>query len=342
MSGTPRRHHCRGIRRAGGVYPAAMILLASDVRPPRGGGDDPLLRLAAETGADGIHLGGRLRPRAARRGWPASALRVGVGVASLALPLPERPLPAGRRLPRLAAHARDEREAAIALALRGLEAAAPVGARLALLDFGEVALAVRPGELGARLRARARWTRTNPGTGCCAAAVAERRARADELGDACRWALERLVRAAERAGVTLALPVGATPWQVPSPREARLLVDAFAGAPLGLVWDPGRLSVLAALGLAISDERLRALAEAAVLAMENDAVGIEAGFLPGLGERDARVAARRGAGVGAAHRHRPARRDRRRGRRRDRARRVRAEIPGNFCWPARDARCYVF
>jgi hypothetical protein len=69
------------------------------------------------------------------------------------------------------------------------------------------------------------------------------------------------------------------------------LVGAFAGAPLGLVWDPGRLSVLAALGLAISDDRLRALATGAVLAIENDAVGIEAGYLPGLGERDARVAA---------------------------------------------------
>ena len=49
--------------------------------------------------------------------------------------------------------------------------------------------------------------------------------------------------------------------------------------------------MLAALGLAISDDRLRALAEAAVLALENDAVGIESGYLPGLGERDARVAA---------------------------------------------------
>jgi hypothetical protein len=78
---------------------------------------------------------------------------------------------------------------------------------------------------------------------------------------------------------------------VPSPREARLLADAFAGAPVGLAWDPGRLSVLAALGLAIGDDRLRALAETAVLALEHDAVGIEAGYLPGLGERDARVAA---------------------------------------------------
>jgi len=266
-----------------------MILLASDLRPPRAGGEDPLLRLAADAGADGIHLGGGCDLELVGR-VATSAIRVGVGVASLALPLPERPLSAGRRLPRLSAHARDEREAAIALALEGLDAAAPVGARLALLDFGEVPLTVRPGEL-ARAFARGEMDEDEPGERVLAAAVAERRSLGDALGDACRWSLERLLRAAERAGVTLALPIGATPWQVPSPREAGLLGDGFAGAPLGLVWDPGRLSVLAALGLAISDDRLRALAHEAKAMVENDAVGIEAGYLSGLGERNARVAA---------------------------------------------------
>jgi hypothetical protein len=270
-------------------YSRFVIFLASDLRSPRGDGGEALLRLAAETGADGLHLagGGDLAGQAR---LAADALRLGLGVPSLALPLPERPLGPGRRLPRLAAHARDEREAAITLALQGLEAAAPVGARLAVLDFGEVTLATRAGEL-ARAFARAEMEEDEPGGRLLARLLAERRSRADELGDAARWALERLLRAAERAGMTLALPVGATPWQAPSPREARLLVEAFAGAPLGLVWDPGRLSALAALGLAISDERLRGLAETAALAIENDAVGIDAGYLPGLGERDARVAA---------------------------------------------------
>src|SRR4051812_43610250 len=230
-----------------------MVLLASDVRPPRAGGEDPLLRLAADAGADGLHFAGGCDLELLGR-LATSAIRLGLGVGSLTLPLPERPLPGGRRLPRLSAYARDEREAAIALALAGLEAAAPVGARLALLDFGEVTLTVRPGEL-ARAFARAEMDEDEPGDGVRAAAVAERRARGDALSDACRWSLERLLRVAERAEVTLALPIAATPWQVPSPREAGMLVDAFAGASLGPVWDPGRLSVLAALGLTISDER---------------------------------------------------------------------------------------
>src|SRR5262249_36060911 len=154
--------------------------------------------------------------------------------------LPERPLGSGRRLPRLAAHARDEREAAIALARQGLEAAAPVGARFALLDFGEVTLAGRAADL-ARAFARAEMGDGGGGARLRAGARAGRGARGEERGDACRWALERLLRAAERVGVTLVLPVAATPWQVPSPREARGMVDAFAGAPLGLCWDPARL-----------------------------------------------------------------------------------------------------
>jgi hypothetical protein len=266
-----------------------VIFLASDLRPPRGGDDERLLRVALEIEAAGIHLGGSCDLGLVAALAPLS-MRLGAPVSSLALPLPERPLGAGRRMPRLAAHARDEREAAIALALRGLEAGTPVGARFAVLDFGEATLAVRAGEI-ARAFARREMDEDDPGGRRLAAAVAERRARGDELGDACRWSLERLVRAAERAGVTLVLPVAATPWQLPSPREGRLLADAFAGAPVGLAWDPGRLSVLAALGLAISDDRLRALADGAVLAIDNDAVGVEAGFLPGLGERDARVAA---------------------------------------------------
>ena len=266
-----------------------MIFLASDLRPPRGGEDERLLRLALENDGAGIHLaaGADLGLLSA---LAPLAIRLGAPISSLALPLPERPLGPGRRLPRLAATARDEREAAIALARRALEAAAPIGARFAVLDFGEVTLSIRPGEL-ARAYARREMDEGEPGERALAAAVAERRARAEALNDAARWSLERLVRVAERAGMTLALPVAATPWQLPSPRESGLLAGAFSGAPLGVVWDPGRLSVLAALGLAISDERLRALASGAVLALENDAVGIEAGYLPGLGERDARLAA---------------------------------------------------
>jgi hypothetical protein len=271
-----------------------MVFLATDLRPPRGGTDDRLLRLAADAGAAGVHLAAgcdfSIVPV-----LTAAAARLGLEARTIALPMPEQPLAKGRRMPRLAAAADDERDAAVALAVAGLEMGAASGARLALLDFGPVALAAREAEL-ARAFARGELApdeTDEDGHPSLNAAIGERRARAAEILDACGFALDRLARVAERLSATLVLPVAATPWQAPSPREAGLLLDRFAGAPLGVVWDPGRLSVLAALGLAISDERLAALAASAALALENDAVGAQAGYLPGLGERDARVAALR-------------------------------------------------
>jgi hypothetical protein len=266
-----------------------MDFLSTELRPPRAASDDALLRLAAEAGASGIHCGAgcdlSLVDALARAG-----ARLGLEVGSLTAPLPERPLPRGRRLPRLAATERDERAAAIALAEKALTIGAGAGARRFVVDFGGVALeSVRPESLW-RAFARREMDDDESGATLLAAALAERRARGGDITDACLWALERLVRLAEPLGLGLVLPVGATPWEVPTPREAGELAETFAGA-VGHAWDPGRLSVLAALGLPISDDRLKALAKGAVLSIENDAVGIDAGYLPGLGERDPRLAA---------------------------------------------------
>jgi hypothetical protein len=122
-----------------------MAFLATDLRPPRADGGERITRLAAETGAAGIHLGAGCDLEILG-GSPlvGSALRLGLELPSVALPLAERVLPAGRRLPRLAAPARDEREAAISLAARGLAAAGSFGARIAVIDFGPVALTADP------------------------------------------------------------------------------------------------------------------------------------------------------------------------------------------------------
>ena len=217
-----------------------------------------------------------------------AALRLGLAVATLTLPLAERVLPVGRRLPRLAAPARDEREAAIALAERGLSAASSFGAQIAVLDFGPVALAADAARF-AQAFARRDVAAGDPGGQLLADAVAERRARSPEILDACRFALERLARAADRGGLRLAAAIGVTPWQSPSPREVGILRETF-GAALGVAWDPARLSVLAALDLPVADDRLKSLAAAAVLVIENDAVGIDVGYLPGLGERSGELA----------------------------------------------------
>ena len=267
-----------------------MAFLATDLRPPRADGGERITRLAAETGAAGIHLAGGCDLEILT-GAPliASALRLGLELPTVALPLAERVLPAGRRLPRLAAPARDEREAAISLAARCLAAAGSFGARIAVVDFGPVALAADPAAFALAFARRAIGP-DDPGGALLAAALAERRSLAPEILDACQWAVERLLRAADRAGLRLAVQVGVTPWQSVSPREADILGETFGGA-LGVAWDPGRLSLLATLELPVGDDRLKSLAAAALLVIENDAVGVEAGYLPGLGERTERLAA---------------------------------------------------
>lgn len=265
-----------------------MGFLATELRPPRADGGERITRLAAETGAAGIHLGSDCDLEVlATAPLVGAALRLGLEVPSLALPLAERALPAGRRLPRLGAPARDEREAAVALAQRGIEAAGAFGARLAVVDFGAVALAADAARF-AQAFARRAVEEGEPGGELLAAAVAERRARSAEILDACHFALEGLLRAADRGGLRLCAQVGVTPWQAASPRELGALSETF-GPALGVAWDPGRLSVLATLGLPVTDERLRALAAAALLVVDNDAVGLAPGYLPGLGERDAHL-----------------------------------------------------
>ena len=124
------------------------------------------------------------------------------------------------------------------------------------------------------------------------------------------------MREAERRQLRLAaVAVGHALGRPQPARGAASSPPSYDRARVGLVLDPARLSVLRRLGLAISSERLASLRLAAALVIENEAVGIEAGYLPGLGERDDNLAARDGVrgrhAVGAA---RPPRLDRRRSR----------------------------
>ncbi len=214
-----------------------------------------------------------------------AVMRAGLLVPSITLPLAPRALQPHKRLPALAAADPEERGAALALATDGLDAGVTAGVRWALLDFGPVKLPVARRDLAAFF-ARRELASGEAGGPDLAVALAARKAFAERLLDACHWSLERLARLAEARAVTLVVPVGGSPWEVPSAREALALVEAFRGAPLGLAWDPGRLTAARALGLTLPADRVAAVAAAAGAALETDAVGLEPGYLPGLGERD--------------------------------------------------------
>jgi sugar phosphate isomerase/epimerase len=267
-----------------------MVLCASDLRPLHSAGVEPLVRAASEAGAEGVHFGrGFILGDLA--GAAPALLKAGLTLASTCLPLAPRPLGKGKRLPALSARDPEERLAAITLAGEGLDAVAGVGARWALLTFGPAELPFPRRELAGAFARR----ELDPGEVAAAElaiVLGARKAVAESLLDGCRWSIERLARHAEARAVTLALPVGGSPWDVPSPREALSLLETFVGAPVTLTWDPGRLSTLRPFGMRLPEARIAALAAACGAAFETDAVGVEAGYLPGLGERDELLPAR--------------------------------------------------
>jgi hypothetical protein len=266
-----------------------IVLVSTDIRISRfetgtGPVADSLVRVAADAGADGVALGGGvLLPDVAA--IAAAVLRAGLSVSAVALPLAERAPGRGKRLPHLGAGDEDERAAALALAENAMAAGAAMGVARAVVDFGPVALPVTRAEV-ARFFARRELDDEEAGAPRLETAMGARKAGAPRLLDACRWSLERLCHSADGRGMTLLVAAGGSPWELPSPREALILLESFRGAPVALLWDPARLSVVRALGLTLSDVGLRALSEAAGAVLENDAVGLEAGYLPGLGERE--------------------------------------------------------
>jgi hypothetical protein len=261
------------------------------------GGIDPLIRAAGDAGATGIHLGRSFLLGDLAVAVPA-VLKAGLLIPSLSIPIAPRALAKGKRLPSLAASDPEERGAAIGLATEGLEAGVGAAARWAILDFGSVGLPVSRREV-AEAFARRELGEGGSGAPEHALAFASRKSFAERLVDACGWSIERLSRLAEARSVTLVLPVGGSPWEVPSAREALALMDAFRGAPLTLLWDPGRLTAARALGLTLPDARIAAVVEASGAALETDAVGMEAGYLPGLGERDEALPTRAAVPKGA-------------------------------------------
>jgi len=270
-----------------------MLLCASGLRPPDSVGNDALVRLAAGAGADGIAIDEGCALGSAP-GLARQCLQGGLLVGAIAAPLPEAPLLPGRRMPRLAARERDERQAAAALATQALALAGSIGTGVVSLRMGPLPLAARTEELARLFRRRELDGDGGDGAVFLGAAMDERRARVAPWLDACRWSLDLLIREAERRGVGLAVELAATPWGLPTPREGLELVADYAGARIGVVLDPARLSVMRRLGLSLSAPRLALLRRAALLVADNEAVGIETGYLPGLGEADDDLASREG------------------------------------------------
>jgi len=267
-----------------------VILFGTPPRPEDDRSPAAVIRTAGDAGYQGLALGPWCT-RAQALELVVAAAAAGLGVPGAATPLLEAfPLPPGKRLPFLASeNDPEERLAAVDLFAASLDAAVPLGVNLYTVHLGDVALAVRPGEIAWRFKRR-ELDEDEPGAKALTTAFAERRARSSQILDACRFSLDRVVAQAERANVTVALEISGGPWGAPTPREAATLLDEYREAPLGVVWDDARMQVLWTLNAAPSRERAAALAAATRLRRANEAVGIDVGFLPGQGDADPELA----------------------------------------------------
>jgi hypothetical protein len=262
-----------------------VIVCSTRLRPPLSLGPDRIVRLASEAGFAGIAVDHACSLPLLRT-VASEALRSGMPALLAGCPLPEGELGKGKRLPRLAAlDDPEERQAAVALAKKTLELATDLDIRLLALDLGPAGLKTSEAQLRLRF-ARREMDADEPGGRLLKRALEERRARAGRIFDACRLALEPLLEAAGRRGATLALPLAPTPWQLPSPREAQLLLREFTGAPLRLVACPAHRAVLRLLELGGPPERWPELEAQGQVVLATDQVGLDSDLLLGEGELD--------------------------------------------------------
>jgi hypothetical protein len=264
-------------------------LVHTRFRPPAALGPDRIVRLASEVGAQGLCADESV-PQDLLKGVATEGLRAGLAVTVAACPLSETTLATGRRLPHLASFEDpDERRAAVKRSTASLAFCQQLGIPLFTVDLGPVPLksAEAPFRLG---YARREMSTDEPGGKALRRALEERRARGQPLYDATRASLEPLLSEAERRGATLLLRLAVGPWQLPTPREAQLLLREFAGAPLRLVYAPARRAALAEIGLTgpqpISESRWAELASATGLIELTDRVGLDTALTLGTGELD--------------------------------------------------------
>ena len=255
------------------------------MRPPVALGPLPLVQLAGDIGCAGVAVdGGCLLGQVAQLALKTVSARM--ALHAIYAPLPEeRPTP-GRRMPSLAAaDDPEERLAAVKLLRRAIESTRDLGVGVWGLDFGRVLLHADEDELRG-LFARRELGEGEVGHAKLQRAVSERRRLGPAVLDACRSSLDAAIRLAERHDLGLALRFAGGLWDVPTPRETAQLLDDYVGAPLGVIYSPARLAVLAALGVGPSPELRQRLRKAALLLEAADAVGLDYPLVAGLAEVD--------------------------------------------------------
>lgn len=233
--------------------------------------DLELVELEYRLPAEVIH---RLLPEFKARGWAVGSVH---NYAPLPVGVP-RDMASGD-LFNLASPDREERARAVENTLRTMELASELEATAVVLHLGWVEGLTD--KQATRIAARAGGM-----TPELSAHLARRAALASRHLDAVSFSLERLAQQAAPLGVALGLENRYHAYQIPSLPEMSLLLERFAGAPLGLWYDCGHAWVQELAGIAPAADWLGALGPGLVGCHLHDAKGSQDHQAPGAGDMD--------------------------------------------------------
>ena len=245
-------------------------------------GGELLLHQLAETHAIRLELEYRLTTPVLQQLLPELKPR-GFSVASVHnfCPLPPDlpPEKASGDLFNLAAWDKEERLLAVGYTMRSLELAADLEAAAVVLHLGWV-------EGIKDIQVTKDAARQKELTPELAAHLEARRELAPRSLDAASFALDRLIPRAQSLGVRLGLENRFHACQVPDIDECALLLERFAGAPVGPWLDTGHAHVQGLAGLAGMPDWLGRFGKEFIGCHLHDAQGINDHLPPGSGELD--------------------------------------------------------
>ncbi len=176
-----------------------------------------------------------------------------------------------------------EREKGIYYTSRTIEFAHDLEARVVVLHLGRVETEL-PRDGLQELYREGRWE--GEGEPLLQREMEERGRQREPYLSALFFSLEKIVKRAERMGVTMGIENRYYLQEIPDKREIGIILAQFQGAPIGYWHDTGHAAVLETLGVLRHDELLQLYASSMVGVHLHDAIGVDDHKPPGQGEID--------------------------------------------------------
>ncbi|ACX51488.1 Xylose isomerase domain protein TIM barrel [Ammonifex degensii KC4] len=245
---------------------------------------EEILSWLDKVGAEAVELEYRIREETFPK-LKRELLRAGIKVLSLHnfCPLPEAaPEPSGDAF-LFTSDDPDERLLAVRATINTLEQAADLEACAVVLHLGYVPLR----EEVEAFTAKWREEKDGPEVEEAREKLKVRRwQKAPVYLDRVFWCLDRILQAAMHLEVQVGIENRYYYHEIPLPEEVEVILNKFAGAPLGYWHDVGHAHHLEVLGLARQEEILERYQNAIIGVHLHDAVGEQDHLPPGSGEID--------------------------------------------------------